>query len=186
MPWRHTGEWRYSSTFLYLGTRWRWEVIFTPRPLYPRVKGHRYPLDRRLSWPQSRSTRCGEGINFLPYRGSNSDPSALQSIASRYTECAIPDPGIGRRLWTGLIWLRIGSPWWAIVNTVMNIQFHKGWVILFTSWVTISLLRWILLHEARCSIHVCLSVYPSRRVVTSTWWEGLVLPMIPRAMPVGA
>jgi hypothetical protein len=27
---------------------------------------------------------------------------------------------------------------------------------------------------------------PSRRVVTSTWWEGLVLPMIPRAMPVGA
>jgi hypothetical protein len=28
--------------------------------------------------------------------------------------------------------------------------------------------------------------YPSRRVVTSTWWEGLVLPMIPRAMPAGA
>jgi hypothetical protein len=27
---------------------------------------------------------------------------------------------------------------------------------------------------------------PSRRVVTSTWWEGLVLPMIPRAMPAGA
>jgi hypothetical protein len=27
---------------------------------------------------------------------------------------------------------------------------------------------------------------PSRRVVTSMWWEGLVLPMIPRAMPVGA
>jgi hypothetical protein len=26
----------------------------------------------------------------------------------------------------------------------------------------------------------------SRRVVTSTWWEGLVLPMIPRAMPAGA
>jgi hypothetical protein len=23
-------------------------------------------------------------------------------------------------------------------------------------------------------------------IVTSTWWEGLVLPMIPRAMPVGA
>jgi hypothetical protein len=27
---------------------------------------------------------------------------------------------------------------------------------------------------------------PSRRVVTSTWWEGLVLPMILRAMPAGA
>jgi hypothetical protein len=26
----------------------------------------------------------------------------------------------------------------------------------------------------------------SKRVITSTWWEGLVLPMIPRAMPAGA
>jgi hypothetical protein len=29
------GEWRYSATFLDLGTRWRWIVSFTPRPLYP-------------------------------------------------------------------------------------------------------------------------------------------------------
>jgi hypothetical protein len=29
-------------------------------------------------------------------------------------------------------------------------------------------------------------IWPTRRVVTSTWWEGLVLPMIPRAMPAGA
>jgi hypothetical protein len=27
---------------------------------------------------------------------------------------------------------------------------------------------------------------PSWRVITSTWWEGLVLSMILRAMPVGA
>jgi hypothetical protein len=26
----------------------------------------------------------------------------------------------------------------------------------------------------------------SRSVITSTWWEGLVLPMIPRAIPAGA
>jgi hypothetical protein len=26
MPWRHMGEWRYSSTFLDLGTRWRWSA----------------------------------------------------------------------------------------------------------------------------------------------------------------
>jgi hypothetical protein len=31
-----------------------------------------------------------------------------------------------------------------------------------------------------------MSSVASRRVVTSTWWEGLVLPMIPRAMPAGA
>jgi hypothetical protein len=37
----------------------------------------------------------------------------------------------------------------------------------------------------RGQLYVC-QVKPSRRVVTSTWWEGLVLPMIPRAMPAGA
>jgi hypothetical protein len=35
MPWRRMGEWRYSSTILDLGTRWRWVVSYTPRPLYP-------------------------------------------------------------------------------------------------------------------------------------------------------
>jgi hypothetical protein len=29
------GEWRYSSTILDLGTRWRWVVSFPPLPLYP-------------------------------------------------------------------------------------------------------------------------------------------------------
>jgi hypothetical protein len=28
--------------------------------------------------------------------------------------------------------------------------------------------------------------HPSQRVITSMWWEGLVFPMIPRAMPAGA
>jgi hypothetical protein len=28
-------------------------------------------------------------------------------------------------------------------------------------------------------------IKPSRRVITSTWWEGLVLLMIPRAIPAG-
>jgi hypothetical protein len=41
IPWRHMGEWRYSSTFLDLGTRWRWVVSFTHLPLYPR--GERAP-----------------------------------------------------------------------------------------------------------------------------------------------
>jgi hypothetical protein len=54
------GEWRYSSNFLDLGTRWRRVVSFTPLPLYPRGKRLRYPLDRRLGRPQSRSGRCGE------------------------------------------------------------------------------------------------------------------------------
>jgi hypothetical protein len=31
---------------LNLGTRWRWVVSFTPRPLYPLGRAPRYPLDR--------------------------------------------------------------------------------------------------------------------------------------------
>jgi hypothetical protein len=35
-------------------------VGFTPRPLYPHEKNPRYPLDRRLGGPQSRSGHSGE------------------------------------------------------------------------------------------------------------------------------
>jgi hypothetical protein len=62
--WRHVGEWRYSSTFLNLSTRWRWVVSFTPLPLYPRGKSPRYPLDRRLGEPQSRSGPCEQEKNL--------------------------------------------------------------------------------------------------------------------------
>jgi hypothetical protein len=51
------------------GTRWRWVVGFTPRPLYPHGKSPWYPLDRRLGGPQSRSGRGGEEKNSQPPPG---------------------------------------------------------------------------------------------------------------------
>jgi hypothetical protein len=60
-------------------------VSFTPLPLYPWRKSPLYPLDRRLGGPQSRSGRYGEVKNSLPYWDSNSDPSIVQPVASRYT-----------------------------------------------------------------------------------------------------
>jgi hypothetical protein len=60
---RHEGVWGsgcINPNFLDLGTSWRWVVSFTPLPLYPRGKSPRYPLDRRLGGPQSRSERFGE------------------------------------------------------------------------------------------------------------------------------
>jgi hypothetical protein len=48
-------------------------ISFTVRPLYPRGKGHRYRLDRRLGWPQSRSGR---------HQDSNSDSLVVQLVAS--------------------------------------------------------------------------------------------------------
>jgi hypothetical protein len=41
-------------------------VSFMPPPLYPQGKGPRYPLDRGLGGPQSRSGRCGEEKNSQP------------------------------------------------------------------------------------------------------------------------
>jgi hypothetical protein len=49
-----------------LGTRQRSVVSFTPRPLYLQRKNPWYPLDRRLSGPQSRSGRGGEEKNSQP------------------------------------------------------------------------------------------------------------------------
>jgi hypothetical protein len=45
------------------GTRWRWVVSFTHRPLYPQGKNRRHPLDRRLGGPQSRFEHGGEEKN---------------------------------------------------------------------------------------------------------------------------
>jgi hypothetical protein len=62
MPSRRMGSGCIYPRFLDLGTSWWWVVSFTPLLLYPRGKSLRYPLDRRLGGPQSRSGRHGEVI----------------------------------------------------------------------------------------------------------------------------
>jgi hypothetical protein len=57
-----------APRILDLGTRWRWVVSFTPRPLYPQGNSPCYLLDRRLSGPQNRSGR-GEEKNSQPPPG---------------------------------------------------------------------------------------------------------------------
>jgi hypothetical protein len=64
--------------FLDLGTSWRWVVSFTPLPLYPRGKSHRYPLDR-LGGPQSRSERKFLSLPGLELR-SLGRPARSQSL----------------------------------------------------------------------------------------------------------
>jgi hypothetical protein len=75
------GEWMYRSLILDLGTSWRWVVSFTPRLLYPRGKSPRYPLDRRLGGPQSRSRRRGEENILNP-----TEPSVVQP-ATCWLQC---------------------------------------------------------------------------------------------------
>jgi hypothetical protein len=64
-------EWRYSSTILNLGTRWRWVVSFKPLQLYPQGNRRRYPLNRTVDEPQSRSGRCGEEKISCSFRETN-------------------------------------------------------------------------------------------------------------------
>jgi hypothetical protein len=69
------GEWRYSSTTLVLGIRWRLVVSFTLLKLYSRGKSPWYPLDRRQGGLRSRSGSCGEEKN-LTLQGIESAPSS--------------------------------------------------------------------------------------------------------------
>jgi hypothetical protein len=55
-----------------------------------RGKNPRYPLGRRLGGPQNRSGRRGEEKNLALTGTRNFDPSAVQPLASRYTDCVIP------------------------------------------------------------------------------------------------
>jgi hypothetical protein len=75
--------WRYSSTISDLGTGWKSMVSFTLQSLYAQRKRLRYPLDRRLGGSHNWSGRRGE--NSCPYWNSNSNPSAVQPAACRYT-----------------------------------------------------------------------------------------------------
>jgi hypothetical protein len=55
VPWKHMGEWRYSSISLDLGTRRKYVVSFMPSAVFPPRKE-----DRRLGGLQSRSRCFGE------------------------------------------------------------------------------------------------------------------------------
>jgi hypothetical protein len=61
--------------FLDPSTSWRRFVSFAPQPLYPRGKSFRYPLDRRLGLPQSRSGRYVEAKIL--------DPTGTRTPSSR-------------------------------------------------------------------------------------------------------
>jgi hypothetical protein len=78
------GEWMYRSTF-------SWPLHYLELhalAVLPRGKSPRYPLDKRLGWLQSQSGRREE--NSWHYKASNTDPSVVQPVPSRYIDYAIP------------------------------------------------------------------------------------------------
>jgi hypothetical protein len=72
-----------APRILDLGTRWRWVVSFTSRPLCSQGKSPWHPLDRRLGGPQNRSWRGGEEKNSQPLPGLQRP--IIQPVAQRCT-----------------------------------------------------------------------------------------------------
>jgi hypothetical protein len=62
------------------GTKWRWVVNLTLRPLYSREKIRRYPLDRRLGGPQSQYGRGSDEKKPFFFSSGNRIP-AIQHVA---------------------------------------------------------------------------------------------------------
>jgi hypothetical protein len=67
-------------------------VSFAPRPLLPSGKQPPYILDMSLGGTQSQVWTTWRRENSWPYRVSKPDPSVVQPVASRCTDCAIPAP----------------------------------------------------------------------------------------------
>jgi hypothetical protein len=62
-------------------------ISFTLRQPYPTGK-EPLPMDRRLGGPLSQSGGLEEEKILELYKGSNSHPSAIQPVASHYTDCS--------------------------------------------------------------------------------------------------
>jgi hypothetical protein len=66
MPRRRIGEWRCSSTFFNLDTRWSWVVSFMSLSFYFQGSNSQYMLHRSQGRPQSQSERNGKEKHLLP------------------------------------------------------------------------------------------------------------------------
>jgi hypothetical protein len=77
-------------TLVLVGGEWS---ASRPSRFTPGERAPRYPLDRRLGGPQSRSARRG-GENILDRTGTRTPTTYLvvQPVTSRYTDYAIPAP----------------------------------------------------------------------------------------------
>lgn len=81
------GEVDREPTNLYLGTSWKWVVVFTPQLLYPWGKNPWYPFDRRLGGPQYQSEWCGEE-KILPLPGLELWPIGQAAHYQSYQLCS--------------------------------------------------------------------------------------------------
>jgi hypothetical protein len=107
------GEWMYRSTFSW--PRHYLEVsgqLHAPAALFPENIPS-YPLDRRARWISEPVWTTWRRENSWPYWDSNSNPSLVQLVASRYTDYAIPAPykQIKINKWINEYWQGMWRAW---------------------------------------------------------------------------
>jgi hypothetical protein len=90
---RHEGEWGsgcIDSHFLNLNTNYGVSGQLHAPNVLPRGKEPPVPIGKGAGWAPEPIWTMWRRENYGPYRGSNSGPSAVQPVASRYTDCPIP------------------------------------------------------------------------------------------------
>jgi len=70
--------------FCNLGTRWRWAISFTPKPLYLHGKSPWYPLDRQPGGPRVGLDMVSKRKIPSPHWELNPDHLIIQPIVSHY------------------------------------------------------------------------------------------------------
>jgi hypothetical protein len=72
-----------------LSISWRLVVSFTFQLLYPLRKEPLVFTGLEVGWAPEEAWTLWRGEKSLPYWFSNSDPSAVQTVANCYTDCGI-------------------------------------------------------------------------------------------------
>jgi hypothetical protein len=130
MPRRHMGEWRYWSTILDLGTRWRWVMIFMLRSLYSRGKRRRYPMN--WGWMGLRV-----GLNAVEYR-------------EICYSCLESNPGSPVRRYTDYS-PHVNS--WKLSNSSFSIRWEK------VAMLEISIMQEVLFGKVACMVYLIMWIY---------------------------
>jgi hypothetical protein len=124
------GEWRYSSTILYLGTGFRRVVSVTPLSFYPRGKSPWYPLDRRLGGPQSWTGHCW--VKKKTYLSPESNPGrSTMTTEPCSSQCTL--------FWVLSIFFSLALqpqfvPWPTSMKLFVSLRFSRSYAVGRTPW----------------------------------------------------